>query len=103
MTEEVTVATTDTTVDMVKTALRISHDKLDSEIERLVGTAKDEMARAGVAEEVMEADGSLVKEAAVTFCLMKMTEEKDLIDKYEDSFEIQVDNIRKSSFPEEDD
>ena len=82
--------------DTVKKALRIKHDKLDDEVTRLINAARDEMIRAGVAEEVVTEGGSLVNQAVVTFCLMSMTEEKDLIDRYENSFRLQVDNIRKS-------
>lgn len=82
--------------DTVKQALRIKHNKLDGEIARLVKTAQDEMIRAGVAKTIAESDDSLVTQAVVTFCLMNMTEEKNLIDKYEGSFRLQVDDIRKS-------
>lgn len=88
--------------DVVKKAQRIKHDKLDDEIERLIGTAREELIRVGVDREVVEADGSLVKQAVVTYCLQNLTEEKDLMDKYGKSFEIQADNIRKSKLQAED-
>ena len=92
-----------TTQATVKKALRITHSQLDDEITRLIGTAQAEMIRAGVTEEVVNAGGSLVEQATVTFCLMNMTEDKSLIDKYDESFRLQVDNIRKSPpDPEED-
>lgn len=80
----------------VKQALRIKHDKLDDYINELTDTAHAEMIRAGVPEEVLNEGGSLIDQATVTFCLMDMTEEKDLIDKYERSFRLQLDHIRKS-------
>lgn len=92
-----------TTLATVKKALRIGHSQLDDEITRLIGTAQAEMIRAGVTEEAVNEGGSLVTQAAVTFCLMNMTEEKNLIDRYEESFRLQVDNIRKSHPNQEED
>lgn len=85
------------TLDTVKTALRINHDKLDSEITRLIAAAQADMIRVGVASEVVETGGSLVTQAVVTYCLMNMTEEDDLIDKYARAYEIQIDSIRRAS------
>lgn len=92
-----------TVLATVKKALRIKHSQLDDEITRLIGTAQAEMIRAGVTEEVVNAGGSLVEQATVTFCLMNMTEEKNLIDRYDESFRLQVDNIRKSDIQVEED
>lgn len=92
-----------TVLATVKQALRIKHSQLDDEITRLIGTAQAEMIRAGVTEEVVNAGGSLVEQATVTFCLMNMTEEKNLIDRYDESFRLQVDNIRKSDIQVEED
>ena len=84
--------------DAVKMAAgRIQHDKLDDEIDRLIAVAKADLIRAGVDAEIVQADGSLVAQAVVTFCCKELTEEKDLIDKYEASYIIQADNLRKSS------
>ena len=83
--------------EAVKKAERIRHDKLDDDIDRLIGTAKADLIRAGVDADIVEECGSLVTQAVVTFCRIEITEEKDLIDKYEESYFIQVDNLRKSS------
>ena len=91
-------------LDTVKVRRRIKHSKLDNDIETLIDTAKAEMIRVGCDEETVEAGGSLVTQAAVTSCLMNMEKEKDLIDRYEKAFAIQIDSIRKSSkvdIPEE--
>ena len=91
-------------LDTVKVRRRIKHSKLDNDIETLIDTAKAEMIRVGCDEETVEAGGSLVTQAVVTYCLMNMEKEKDLIDRYEKAFAIQIDSIRKSSkvdIPEE--
>ena len=85
------------TLDTIKTALRINHDQLDTEISRLIAAAQADMIRVGVASEVVENGGSLVTQAVVTYCLMNMTEEDDLIDKYARAYEIQIDGIRRAT------
>lgn len=85
------------TLDTVKTALRINHTELDTEISRLIEAAKADMIRVGVASEVVQTGGSLVTEAVVTYCLMMMTEETALIDKYARAYEIQIDGIRRAT------
>ncbi len=85
------------TLDTVKMRKRIKHSKLDSDIETLIDTAKAEMIRVGCDEGIVNAGGSLVTQAVVTYCLMNMEKEKDLIDRYEKAFAIQIDGIRKSS------
>lgn len=81
----------------VKQAKRIKHTSLDEEIKRHIATAKAELIRAGADESVVNAGGSLVEEAVVTYCLMKLEDDLKLIEKYEDSFGIQSDQIRRSS------
>ena len=85
------------TLDTVKTALRIRHQELDGEITRLIGAAQASMVRAGVAPIIVQTGGQLVTQAIVTYCLMNMTEEKGLIDKYAEAYDIQVDGIRRAS------
>ena len=83
--------------DTVKKRERIHHNRLDDDIDELIDTAKADMIRAGVDADIVGACGSLVKQAAVTFCQKEMTEERNLIDKSEESYKIQLDNLRKSS------
>lgn len=83
-------------LDNVKTALRISHDKLDAEITRLVETAKADMIRVGVPAGVVTSSGALVNQAIITYCLANMTEEEKLIEGYTRAYELQVDGIRKA-------
>ena len=85
------------TLNTVKTALRINHSELDTEITRLISAAQADMIRAGVAPEIVQTGGQLVTQAIVTYCLMNMTEESVLIDKYARAYEIQVDGIRRAA------
>ncbi|MBQ8933924.1 MAG: hypothetical protein IJ061_06540 [Lachnospiraceae bacterium] len=85
-----------TMLDTVKKAKRIKHSKLDDEIARHIETAKAELIRAGADEEVVNAGGSLVTEAVVTFCLMKLEDDLKEFERYERSFGIQLDQIRRS-------
>lgn len=84
-------------LDTVKKAKRIKHKKLDDEIERYIAAAKAELIRAGADEEIVGKGGSLVTEAVVTYCLMKMEDDLKTIDKYEEAFRIQSEHIRRSS------
>lgn len=82
-------------IDDVKTARRISHTKLDSDIRRLIETARAELVRVGVDEDKTKEDDSLINQAIITFCLKEMSS-GDIRDKYEESWNIQCDGLRKS-------
>lgn len=85
-------------IDTVKAALRISHDKLDDEISRLITTAKEDLIRVGVPCDIVLGErDSLVTQAVVTFVLMTMTEDATLMDKYQRAYEIQADGLRRRS------
>jgi hypothetical protein len=84
-------------LDTVKTVLRITHTKLDDEITREIDTAKAELQRAGVSADTVSAEGKLVTEAVATYCLMMMSEDPDLMDKYREAWDIQCDMLRRSS------
>ena len=81
--------------ERVKTALRISHDRLDDEILETIETARSELIRSGVALDKANADDPLVKDAIVAFCMSKMASADN--DKYAESFQYQQDNLRKST------
>lgn len=83
-------------LEMIKTAARIMHDKLDVEIVRHVGAAKRELVRRGVPETLADGDNPLVVEAVVTYCLGKLAEDIDKAEYYERAFDIQTDGIRKA-------
>lgn len=83
-------------LDTVKIAKRIRHPRLDDEIRRHIATAKAELIRVGVDENVVKDGGDLVEEAIVTFCLMKLADDPKERDDLGEAFRIQVDNLRKS-------
>lgn len=65
--------------DSVKKQIGISHDKLDSEIERLERTARAELIRLGITEEKAKSiDDSLIEEAVIDFiCKFMASDEND--------------------------
>ena len=88
-------------LNIVKTALRIQHEKLDDEITRLIATAKSEMIRVGVIETKINIDeseyDSLIKQAIVTYCLFNLVDDDKKSQRYEESWNNQINNIRNSS------
>lgn len=79
-------------------ALRIgtaSAKALDSEIERGIRTARAEMIRSGVSDVLADSSHDLIEDAIITFCLMKMGP-KEQYEQNKESWEYQVENIRKS-------
>lgn len=85
--------------DSIISALRLgatSANTLSNEIDRNITTARAELIRSGVSEVIAESGHPLVEEAIVTYALMKMGRES-LYDRYKESWEYQVDCIRKSS------
>lgn len=83
----------------VKLALRINHNLLDSDIEDTINAARSEMMRAGVAEEVASGSSDLVEMAIKTYCLFTYANEK-VRDGYFESWQYQLDCIRKSTISE---
>lgn len=86
-------------LDSIVSALRLgdtSAKTLTPEINRNIKTARAELIRSGVSEVIAESEHPLIEEAIVTYALMKMGRES-LYDRYKESWEYQVDCIRKSS------
>lgn len=81
----------------VKLALRISHNLLDSDIQDTISTARAELIRAGVAEDVANSDLGLVQMAIKTYCLYIYANDTKMQDGYFKSWESQLENIRKST------
>lgn len=82
----------------VARSLRLSDraaEKLLDTIQRNIETARAELIRSGISEEVVEAGGALVEDCIITFCMVRMGEETDRV-WYEQSFLYQQDNLRKS-------
>lgn len=86
-------------IDDVKTALRIRHNALDNQITRLIGTARQEMVRAGVDTDIANDDSNqVVTEAVITYVQWKNADTIAEMEAYEGSWQYQLDCIRKSSF-----
>jgi len=86
-------------LNRVKLALRITHTKLDSEINDNIDAAQEELERAGVPREVATDPEKfpLVARAIKTYCQSMAALDQNQADKYMDSFRYQADNLRKSS------
>ncbi len=83
-------------------ALRLSTSAgtlLLTEIQNNIEAARAELIRAGVSEEKVQEEGSLVQQAIIDYVLMEMNTE-DQYDRYLNAFQYQMDNLRKS-FPKE--
>lgn len=83
-------------LEQVKTALRISHNVLDDDINMTIETACTECIRAGVPVEVMsDYSNPLVTSVIKTYCMYAYAD-KDNAERYFNSFTYQLDNLRKS-------
>lgn len=81
----------------VKMSLRINHDALDMELREYIETAKSEMIRVGVRASVANnVELNLIRDAIKTFCKMRFETDVTLIERYEKSWQYQLDMIRKS-------
>lgn len=85
----------------VKLALRITHDMLDSDITETISQARTEMVRAGVPEALANSNNELIEGAIKTFCLYIYTGDVKKSEQYFESWQYQLDNIRKSNISEE--
>ena len=90
-------------VSRVKTALRISHNLLDSDIADTILSARAEMVRSGVSEKLANSTHPLIQTAIKAYCLAAYADDATTAEGYQKSWECQLDNIRKSSIevPEE--
>lgn len=82
----------------VATALRLTTEAATAmlpEIQRNIKTARAELIRSGIAEDIANGDGALVEDAIIVFCQIRMGDES-MRDKYEAAFQYQQDNLRKS-------
>lgn len=86
-----------TALEIVKDALRIRHKALDAEIERLIATARADIIRVGVDAILAQSDDDLVIQAIVTYCLLNMSSDPELMDKYKRAYEIQIEGLRRMS------
>lgn len=84
-------------LEKVKKTLRISHDKIDDLLTEDIETARAEMIRAGVSVYTANAAGDkLIDSAIVAYCLWKNAADAQK-EGYWKSWEMQLDNLRKST------
>lgn len=86
-----------TILEQVKTARRIRHNELDSEIEDNIAEARAEMVRSGI-DPAAAADDTkpLVVSAIKAYCKMVGASDKAQQEGYEKSWLYQLDCLRKS-------
>ena len=89
-------------LDKVKLALRISHNLLDSDIKDTIETARAEMVRSGVSEDVAHDSNTLIESAIKTYCQAVYANDEKRAEGFMKSWQYQLDNIRKSSMEESD-
>lgn len=87
-------------LEKVKLALRISHNLLDSDIEDTIKTARAELIRSGCSKEYADSGHSLIVSAIKTYCLYVYTNDEKRAQGFFESWQYQIDNIRKSIEPE---
>lgn len=83
--------------DNVKTALRISHAKLDSEILETIEVAKTEMVRVGIKQEMVDTPDALIREAIKTYCKHSFAYDPAIREGFWNSWLYQIDGLRKST------
>lgn len=83
--------------DDVKTALRISHTKLDLEIQDTIDAAKAEMERAGIVSTAISDTDPLITAAIKTYCKYTFASDMKMSDGFFNSWQYQLDCLRKSS------
>lgn len=84
-------------LDRVKLALRISHNRLDSDIEDTMEAARAEMVRSGVSYDVAHGSHTLIETAVKTYCQAIYANDEKRAEGFMESWQYQLDNIRKSS------
>ena len=85
-------------LEIIKTALRISHTKLDSEILNTIEVARAELIRSGILDDKANSEeDKLINEAIKTYCLFSYSNNDKMSEGYFNSWQYQVDNLRKSN------
>lgn len=82
----------------VKTAMRIGHNALDSEITANIAEARAEMVRNGIDEAVaLDESNALIVSTIKTYCKMVNAPDTKTSEGYERSWLFQLENLRKST------
>lgn len=85
-------------LETIKIALRISHTKLDNEINNTIAVARAELIRTGIHADKANATGDyLINEAIKTYCLFSYSNDDKMAEGYFNSWQYQVENLRKSN------
>ncbi len=87
-------------LNTVRLALRWKNTSLDSEVYRYINWAKAEIERAGVPHAIATSDNPLIEDCIVQGCLMNLSTDERIRDAAEKAFLYQLDNLRKTSWPE---
>lgn len=86
-----------TILDRMKVALRVTNNRFDEEITGVIAAARMELIRAGVSANMANSDDELIVSAVRAYVLATYSTDTKLTDGYMASFEMQKDNLRKSS------
>ncbi len=86
-------------LDKVKLKLRISHTLLDKDIKDTIEEARAELIRSGISEKYAKSSHPLVESAIKTYCLYVYANDDKKTQGYFESWQYQMDNIRKSMEP----
>lgn len=82
--------------DKVKLALRISHNLLDAEINDVIASARLELKRAGVNSDYAYGSTEDIETAIRTYALAYYASDVKDAERYNESFNLQCDGLRKS-------
>lgn len=83
-------------LDKVKLALRITHTKLDTDIQESIDTAKKEMERAGIIASAIVDTDVLILDAIKTYCKYSYASDENMREGYFNSWQYQLDCLRKT-------
>lgn len=85
-------------LEKIKTALRITHTYLDRDILDTISTARAEMIRSGINnDKANDGNDALIAQAIKTYCLYVYAPNSKDAEGYFESWQYQLDNIRKTS------
>jgi uncharacterized phage protein (predicted DNA packaging) len=82
----------------VKTALRISHDALDSEIEDLIEEARHDLMLSGISSlKANDDEDVLIKRAVKTYCKAQAESDPVKAERYQQSYEMLKNHLSLAS------
>ncbi len=84
-------------IDDVKTAIRIKHSQLNTEVQASIDAAKAEMERLGIAKAAIVDTDPLISAAIKTYCKYEFASDMAKKDGFFLSWQYQLDCLRQSS------